>query len=252
MLHTYSVRVVIGPRFAGRRLVRYQLSAAAARPGRRSARRSARSGGRGDRRRAGAARRRRAALAPPRAGCGRPGITPSAAAGGSSALTRTAASASIAAANRRSGRRPQGTRTRRPRLHDRLRPGSRICGRAVATWALLVSMRLDGAVPRGGRDQPAAPFAWMRSSSPPRLGRPQGITSRSAARDCCSLTKGAVSGSSPDGPLACALDDRRQPPPSISRCSLTHRATAGRASHGGAPPRRSTGPASNDAVRSRR
>jgi hypothetical protein len=33
MLHTYSVGVVIGPRFAGRRIVRYQLSAAVSAPG---------------------------------------------------------------------------------------------------------------------------------------------------------------------------------------------------------------------------
>jgi hypothetical protein len=41
-------------------------------------------------------------------------------------------------------------------------------------------------------------------------GRPLRTTSRSAARDCCSLTKEAVFGSSLDGPLTCELDDYRQ------------------------------------------
>jgi hypothetical protein len=43
-----------------------------------------------------------------------------------------------------------------------------------------------------------------------RARRPQRTTSGSAARDCCSLTKGAVSGSSLDAPLTCELDEERQ------------------------------------------
>jgi hypothetical protein len=43
-----------------------------------------------------------------------------------------------------------------------------------------------------------------------RARRPQRTTSGSAARDCCSLTKGAVSGSSLGAPLTCELDEERQ------------------------------------------
>jgi len=56
---------------------------------------------------------------------------------------------------------------------------------------------------RPGRSTCAGGGRLQRSGSRCSLG----TTSRSAARDSCSLTKGAVCGSSLDGPLTCELDE---------------------------------------------
>jgi hypothetical protein len=83
--------------------------------------------------------------------------------------------------------------------------------RAGCPHAVLALGRRDVAVEEGallGEDEARA-VVLARSRS-------RRTTGRSAARDCCSLTKGAVSGSSPDGPLTCELDEMRQragPPP---------------------------------------
>jgi hypothetical protein len=49
-----------------------------------------------------------------------------------------------------------------------------------------------------------------RASPPTSSPRPLGTSSGSAACDCCSLTKGVLSGSSLDSPITCALDDKQQ------------------------------------------
>jgi hypothetical protein len=55
----------------------------------------------------------------------------------------------------------------------------------------------------------ASAFAWLRASRQSTTRRLLRTTSRSAARDCCSLTKGAAYSSSLDGPLTCELDENQ-------------------------------------------
>jgi hypothetical protein len=96
-------------------------------------------------------------------------------------------------------------------------------GASAAAAPLLLFVRRDTlVVMRRGRSRATA-FGLVASVWEVEVRRPEWTTSRSAARDRCSLTKGAVSGSTLDSPLTCELDEQLPSVTSGARLALLAR-----------------------------
>ena len=79
---------------------------------------------------------------------------------------------------------------------------------------------------RGSHPQVRCRFRWMRSSPLRRYARPQGTTSRSAGRDCCSSTNAALSSSTARARARCPRGRRgavRVPLPDAWECDAAAR-----------------------------